>query len=1332
MIRSNNQVSPEGPFQGQTAKDQKLIKLLYLEPEEMSMPVYFEPDEVTIPVYFEADEITVPVYFEADEVMVPVYFESDEISVPVYFEQDEITVPVYFEQLVKLDPLRFTNFGWNTFYPEIQSASCTILYARNMGIQNDRNLMAPFKKVKYTANTAVIGESVALDMRSDGLALSAYQYTLSYAVFWAHYYDGAGTTPYDLNSLSLIANTSMFFTNSTDTGFVGTPVPYHAKSSIDITSSITMAGVGPLIFPIIHKSTNVISTTNHPGSISFNNSSASLAGYWSASGKVLPISGMPSSLLGEIVSRFMVTDKHYAYNNDDYDEKKLTISWWFQQLNVAANKTMLIEYTSRISSSQLQNHLVVFSGTHIDNYVRFYTSSDPDDGHNRDFSGPAIIKIALLDDVSNFDAALALEAIYKAGGETIERRAYDILRHIKSNYGNDYILTEYTSAAYNRYIVYSEPGVALSTTSIPVHKVSTTVSNISTAGFYTKDEWNKVHYILNNTGISTGDNQIIETICYLAKLDGKDVSMLRLDPVEDFDFVDEGKWYLQHRTKAQTPSWADLDMSLILVHYDTEGQQPLSLAISGTAGAISSVNMDSKQVYIHTKESDGVTIFDPVLWLDKRLVGNAYAVQLPIDDVMSYESLQLTSSALAGEDSVANNIEIRSTAGILKAKSELVARKWVVFSPGFSDEEADNAVSIKMIHTLSSKYNLSIVSNISINKEVYYFGILDTTSKQHYSPINITNGTLTFSSVPEINAVHILSANETEFSFILDIETESKELSLYFKLLTQAKLFNNTDTSLRMLLYEYVICDNQLRIPTSFAMDDGLTAPLQIASTNPYMARCSPVIYNTDIAIHSDVVFPRRLYQSDAIMIYSNGILEKSSIILHDMDYYVSQSISIPCLLPMWHASGAIVPYVYFADYNDTGTDEKMLKSALYFMNNNCKACYYDISTMMFASTPPIDSTIGVFSALPMNIKAAFGVDSIGILNEIGTSAHAIDSAIFTKYNDNLYKSSSGFKLVKSNTIPIMDATGKVFVVGNYIFAVNGMYTYAYAIDQFAKANYLTTISAVLLCKPIKIGEQLILVCNLGLYTLSDGMFYEFSSQAESAIVRPSETGGYLICVKQAETTDIYVGIAAESEFISIGEQAPTITSECLLWYRLGFDMSISQLSDEEYSALNASTSYTINDVDKLANAVEVCDMYQGFSDGYLVNITHTADMNGSYPDRNNSDDFNGLIVTSPQTFINQEAKTFYASSIMVDVIAMISSDMVLSIYDNNNDVALFTTSASITTGNKVINFNVNNIAWKSMYLTIECRRPDGTGNISIRNISLVGSWQDEESFDLT
>lgn len=453
---------------------------------------------------------------------------------------------------------------------------------------------------------------------------------------------------------------------------------------------------------------------------------------------------------------------------------------------------------------------------------------------------------------------------------------------------------------------------------------------------------------------------------------------------------------------------------------------------------------------------------------------------------------------------------------------------------------------VSSLISLTEKYDLTYVK---YNGTYAYFGILDIDTMNHYTPRNLFNSEADITELnllqqlPTITDIKLIKKSDNNLECVIKYHdnTVDEDRVIY---LTMQKLKNigagvfYTDPYYReqfvLQLYRIDYQNNQLLTNEPSISDHGMSYEQQIFDIADAGSKKNIgfIEYDNNVAITNNHNSAMRLNLSSITSFHNYNFMNKANFIIRDVNDFVSNAYTFPVLHPV----DALLPYnddVGYLTYNALATlsDSILCQQILYFatmlMNYFPDGDYClggearDVKTgsIIVGVLPSIDKNIRSYSVLPEKATTVFRVDDSKNLQTVGINVFSANDKSYTEIGDNLFLSSS-LAMVPSNTYGLFNIQGKIFATGNLFFVTDNRQTHVYSIDENSIPRFMKSIDGIIVCDPVNVGEELIIICNNGIHSLKRGTIYNFDINITVADIKPITGNGYLLYIYSADTLD--------------------------------------------------------------------------------------------------------------------------------------------------------------------------------------------------------------------
>jgi len=455
-----------------------------------------------------------------------------------------------------------------------------------------------------------------------------------------------------------------------------------------------------------------------------------------------------------------------------------------------------------------------------------------------------------------------------------------------------------------------------------------------------------------------------------------------------------------------------------------------------------------------------------------------------------------------------------------------------------ADEEYLTILNPKVnsIISITSKYDLTCVK---YNSTYYYFGILDVETLDHYSPKNIFNrqsldDAPIFTSIPIITEIKLIRTSEENIEMLVTYTYEDVESVMYVTLAKvkntgYGKLYKDTVYRECYILQQYLIDPQNNELKINDAPTDNYNESYGQLLFDRYNAGTKRTVsfmtYDKNLAYLSSARHNIKMNISTVTSYYDYNYLPQAAAIIRDTADFVSNAMVLPMLhpieglLPVNDDIGYLGPTYPPISFTTTYF---IIKQILYFSTRLLN--YYTdadhsiggaarllkTGSIILCTLPSIDKAIKSYAVLPEKVETLFSVDSSENLKMIGLNTFSANDRSYTAMQDNLYEASR-LNLIPRNTHGLFNLNGDIYNTGNYFFVTDGRQTHIYMIQENSIPMFLKTIDGVIVCDPVNIGKEIIVVCKNGIFSLNSGNLYNFEFPITNAILKPVTGNGYLL-----------------------------------------------------------------------------------------------------------------------------------------------------------------------------------------------------------------------------
>jgi len=642
---------------------------------------------------------------------------------------------------------------------------------------------------------------------------------------------------------------------------------------------------------------------------------------------------------------------------------------------------------------------------------------------------------------------------------------------------------------------------------------------------------------------------------------------------EDFDERDS---WLTYWTVAAPRFHASIELVLDIYVYDENVSNWVLQTVTDSVFSGSKIDTNTAcDCCIKKDITDTYTnkIIDPAL-ISGSYIGSWFLTNLILQDQISDGKYDVNTIQSGMGFDADQSVTVYSGTNILNMKDIPATSEAYFVSVNNLDESVNSITEPITIDALVKIDQDKFITSVRYAENKYYFGILDTTKKIHYTPRNIffAGTTAIFANQPYIRSIEVIDYTESGFTLMVDPYYISSGIEydydyIYITFLPTDKIdaavFIGNEKLKTMSVHEqYVIKRNDDKISNPFIP---ITKSVKASTTSTVLKGKSVekylTIYDSDGNLTYGIVNNQKIQlpSSGYTMFPSFSIMNKALSYIYDGALFALASIKFPILYP---SSGYCcqIPDVIDVDYEEvTSEDRGLAVNNLYLFHNllmnyssekNSNLSYDGMpqtGSLNMITLPAIDPVILNYSILPERFDGIYGISSQSLMTRIGRKVINTNEKSYVVLNKNIYESSN-IKLIRKNDIPLLNNYGEIKSAGQYIISINDEGTYLYAIDRYSKASLIKMIPDIAIHDPLVFpdpssgSEDVMIICRGGIYSVRNSLIYKFEYGILKAIIKPVEGMGYmLMCYSDERLAEAHISTADGTVFYCGDEEYPTL-----------------------------------------------------------------------------------------------------------------------------------------------------------------------------------------------
>lgn len=548
-----------------------------------------------------------------------------------------------------------------------------------------------------------------------------------------------------------------------------------------------------------------------------------------------------------------------------------------------------------------------------------------------------------------------------------------------------------------------------------------------------------------------------------------------------------------------------------------------------TGTQIDTNTMTRQTVYLDSIDNYSNNIYDPALVTGS--LARYYTCSMS-GSGKEYEYKNISQGTNTGKDNPTTttvNAIITAGVGLLLNKTP-GADVYDVISNGGIDY---TTCTINLLYTINSDYGLT---EVNLDSSTYYLGLIELNDTgnayRHYSPINIMKDfqKISFDSKFTLEKITLLSMSDTD----IRIMVKSNHGVQYMKYIKVSKypgsIFLPEAMRNSYILETHIVTSEGIDIEPIEYNQYEIKPELGLLTGVSVVKMCNIYEYDDYIVKKNPNQLKVELNQSSIQTVPASMVPENAVLGINDVTEFAASVISIPMLCHSYYYGLPGVDVIEFADGPLTVDSTTNISAYYYalnaFMGNNYllhnlpRNPLETAGALLVMNMPSIDLLIQNYAILPEKLVNVLGYNHQQNSNSLGENTISIAERDYVIADNQLYRSAIP-KLSKRDTSPMLNSYGDIYNIANYIMVAGDNGTTIYNMDQYGVYT-LKTISGKLLCYPTKIGEDILFLCDNGIYTLNRDMIYEFDSSVDGILSKPISGKGYL-CI--AKTLDNFLDI---------------------------------------------------------------------------------------------------------------------------------------------------------------------------------------------------------------
>ena len=555
--------------------------------------------------------------------------------------------------------------------------------------------------------------------------------------------------------------------------------------------------------------------------------------------------------------------------------------------------------------------------------------------------------------------------------------------------------------------------------------------------------------------------------------------------------------------------------------------------------------VSNKRAYIISDPYDATKLNDYTLY------ANRHMTVFECGAATSVPTYKINNIATGMADTFSDDPAYKTTTAVNLLTPEISTgtAKSIIYVDNLKQDEEYLTIkspNVSSLISLTSKYDLTFVR---YNTYYAYFGILDIETMKHYTPKNLFNGTteptehLIFEQLPTITDIKIIKSSDVILECIIKYydNTALEDRVIYMtmqklKNIGMGLFYNDPYYREQMILQIYRIDsqNNQILYTEPSISDHGRSWDEQLLDKAGagIMKNIGIIESDSNIAIVNNHNSALKLNISSLTSFHNYNFLNKADIVIRDVNDFSSNAYTFPVVHPV----DTLLPFNDDAlniSYNTPATLSNgiLCQQILYYstmlMNYYHKGDYClggearDVRTgsIIIGILPSIDKNVKNYSVLPEKSTNIYRVDDTRNLRTIGVNVFNANDKSYTEINDNLYLSSR-LSMIPGNMYGLFNIQGKIFSTGNLFLITDNRQTHIYSIDENSIPKFIKTIDGIIVCDPVNIGGEIIIICNNGIHTLKQGTIYNFDINVSVADIKPITGNGYLLYIYSEDETD--------------------------------------------------------------------------------------------------------------------------------------------------------------------------------------------------------------------
>lgn len=568
-------------------------------------------------------------------------------------------------------------------------------------------------------------------------------------------------------------------------------------------------------------------------------------------------------------------------------------------------------------------------------------------------------------------------------------------------------------------------------------------------------------------------------------------------------------------------------------------------------------------------------VFDPALYSD-RFSTYCYAPLMTLGSAFEIKNIMQGNGkdfgSIADVDAANPRHVVTSSLGLLKPyEVDTVSddmHNYVLFN---SSNRTIWSRNITVVYRLSVNLYLTTVTittgETSGSDTRNYFGILDISNLRHYTPLECPN-------LDSISFDGIIVLTQTDTKIAMLISSGSDRIYMKF----------NQVRNLKGSIYFPEPYRDQFYIQEEVISGETVVSDIQknCSYNSSGVLTESSLITNMRIVEHDEMVASDRntpfLMEEATKTIFSrisSTSYGDAKVLYGDGFDFVTQPISLPIFYPS---------YFYGIPGPDAvGNFPNPLTPSIpvlsYYINSIMLYNFYahnplplECSKFFHAcGCTQVNNDTLEYAAVPMKVSDLINIESSSMLGSVAEKVVSLNSIPICLLNGNVYASSK-IMLHRSDSQVIASDVINIFTATNYLIVVKNSSTeiMSYQKDSWFQVRY--AIDDVAIASPITIGEELLLICQGGIYAVNTGKLVSFDINAIRASIVVLDGEGYVAMIEYSADVDQRYNTSASEPYVVLPEP-PAVPSEEtnedyyvprligeVEFYKIEFNLAISKL----------------------------------------------------------------------------------------------------------------------------------------------------------------------------